>query len=108
MYVDLDIYVKGSRAISRPLPSLPDDPLFKHGLWQKVVADFFDWNGNYWLLVSDYFSKYPFLLKGKLFLAVTVISLPEEEFLLEGTLAEVFTDNSPPFNSTEFSRLVSL
>ena len=47
------------------LSTSPAEPLvnldFCQGPWQKIRADFMDWDSNSHLLVIDYFSKYPFL-----------------------------------------------
>ena len=77
--------------------SLPNNP------WEQIGADFFDHEGQKYLLISDYFSKFPFVFKMGKTDAKAVIRCLEEIISLEGVPDRLRTDNGPPFNSDEFS-----
>ena len=52
--------IKQSQIAKEPLQSydIPDGP------WRKLGMDYFNFNGNSYALICDYFSKFPFLYKG--------------------------------------------
>ena len=65
------------------------------GPWRKIGMDYFNFNGTSYILISDYFSKYPYMFKAKTSfwsLRDHLINL----FAIEGYLDEVVTDNGPP------------
>ena len=68
--------------------------------------DYFNFNGTSYVLISDYFSKFPYMFKAK----TSFWSLQDHLinlFAIEGYLDEVVTDNGPPFRSQEFNRFLS-
>ena len=67
--------------------------------WVKLGMDFFqDDSGNKFLIIADYFSKFPFVYPVALIHHKTLRYL----FSTEGMLAVLMTDNRPPFNGEEF------
>ena len=68
--------------------------------------DYFNFNGNLYVLICDYFSKFPFLYRAKtsfLCLRGHLIEL----FSVEGYPDEIVSDNGPPFSSKEFAKFLS-
>ena len=68
--------------------------------------DFFDLKGKCYILICDYFSKFPFMFSCKTSwgsLKDRLIDL----FSNKGFLKEIISDNSSPFNSQEFSDYLS-
>ena len=51
------VCIKRSRPAREPLQ--PHE--ISDGPWQKLVMDFFDFQGKYYILICDYFSKFPFM-----------------------------------------------
>ena len=51
------VYIKRSRPAREPLQphEIPDGP------WQKIGMDFFDLQGKCYILICDYFSKFPYM-----------------------------------------------
>ena len=84
----------------------PTDPLINHealkGPWQKMGAGFMDWDDIRYLLIIDYFSKYPFLFQILCTTANTVISHVKELFSFKGMPLEDFTDSEQPFSSKQW------
>ena len=82
------------------------EPLLPHevplGPWKKVGMDFFDHDGQKYLLVIDYFSKFPFCYPVPSTHFRTIQQRLDELFSVEGYPAEIFSDNGPPFGSEAF------
>ena len=96
------VCIKRSRAAREPLQphEIPDRP------WQKLGMDFFDLKGKCYILICDYFSKFPFMFSCKTSwgsLKDCLIDL----FSNEGFLKEIISDNGSPFNSQEFADYLS-
>ena len=89
---------------------MPKEPLQPHdipaGPWLKLGMDYFNFNGTSYVLISDYFLKFPYMFKAKTnfwCLRDHLINL----FAIEGYPDEIVTDNGPPFSSQEFNRFLS-
>ena len=89
---------------------VPKEPLLPHdipeGPWRKLGIDYFTFDGNSYVLICDYFSKFPFLYRAKtLFWSLRdrLIDL----FSIEGYPDEIVSDNGPPFQSKEFAKFLS-
>ena len=65
--------------------------------------DYFYMNGRLYILICDYFSKFPFLFQVKTTSFANLKDHLEELFSVEGILDEIMSDNGPPFNGKEFS-----
>ena len=96
------VCIKRSRPAREPLQphEIPDGP------WQKPGMDFFDLKGKCYILICDYFSKFPFMFSCKTSwgsLKDCLIDL----FSNEGFPKEIISDNSFPFNSQEFADYLS-
>ena len=71
--------------------------------WVKLGMDFFqDDSGNKFLMVADYFSKFPFIFPVASTHYHKMLRYLRDLFSTEGIPAIVMTDNGPPFNSEEF------
>ena len=89
---------------------VPKEPLQPHdiieGPWRKLGIDYFNFNGNSYVLICDYFSKFPFLYRAK----TSFWSLRDhliDLFLIEGYPDKIVSDNGPPFQSKEFAKFLS-
>ena len=86
------------------------EPLISHEVplrpWQKLGADIFDYGGKAYLIVVDYFSKYPEVcaLQGKS--ASAVIKHFKSVFSRHG-LPEVLVADNMPFNSCEMRQFAA-
>ena len=65
--------------------------------------DYFYMNGRLYILICDYFSKFPFLFQVKTMSFANLKDHLEELFSIEGIPDEIMSDNGPPFNGKEFS-----
>ena len=94
--------IKRSQIAKEPLQ--PHD--IPEGLWRKLGMDYFNFNGNSYVLICDYFSKFPFLYKAQ----TSFWSLREhliDLFSIEGYPDEIVSDNGPLFSSKEFTKFLS-
>ena len=75
------------------------------GPWIKIGMDFFqDDSGQKFLIVADYFSKFPFVFPVASTHHQKTLRYLRDLFSTEGVPAVVMTDNGPPFNGEEFRR----
>ena len=89
---------------------VPKEPLQPHdipeGPWRKLGIDYFTFDGNSYVLICDYFLKFPFLYRAK----TSFWSLRDrliDLFSIEGYPDEIVSDNGPPFQSKEFAKFLS-
>ena len=68
--------------------------------------DYFNFDGNSYVLICDYFSKFPFLYRAK----TSFWSLRDhliDLFSIEGYPDKIVSDNGPSFQSKEFAKFLS-
>ena len=106
---DIEDYTKRCQKCIKRF-QIAKEPLQPHdipeGPWRKLGMDYFNFNGNSYVLICDYFSKFPFLYKAK----TSFWSLKDhliDLFSIEGYPDEIVSDNGPPFSSKEFGRFLS-
>ena len=81
-------------------PLLPSPPSDRP--WQKVATDLFEWNGATYLLVVDYFSRYPEMCKLTSTTSTAAITHLKSIFARHGIPETVMSDNGPQYCSAEF------
>ena len=88
-----------SQPLKEPLQAhkVPQEP------WERIAMDCFYMNGRLYILICDYFSKFPFLFQVKTTSFANLKDHLEELFSVEGIPNEIMSDNGPPFNGKEFS-----
>ena len=94
--------IKRSQVAKEPLQ--PHD--IPEGPWKKLGIDYFAFDGNSYVLIYDYFSKFPFLYRAK----TSFWSLRDhliDLFSIEGYPDEIVSDNGPLFQSKEFAKFLS-
>ncbi|XP_055890819.1 uncharacterized protein K02A2.6-like [Biomphalaria glabrata] len=80
--------------------AVPDRP------WKKVATDLFEWRNNDYLLVVDYFSKYPEIKRLENKTAECVIRAMKGIFARHGIPEEIVSDNMP-FNNYQYREFAS-
>ena len=83
--------------IPTPLPEFP---------WQQVGTDLFELKGQHYLLVVDYFSRFPEVIKLASTTCIHVIVMFKAIFSCHGIPEIVRSDNGPQFSSSEFEQFV--
>ena len=89
--------------------NLPVETLHPHevppGPWVKLGMDFFqDHHGRKYLIIADYFSKFPYVFSVASTHHFKTINHLRELFTAEGIPTIVMSDNGPQFNGEEFKR----
>jgi len=92
------IQAKVNRAEPTIPSKLPERP------WQKVVTNLFDWKGQEFLLVVDYFSRYREIGVLRKSTSQEVISHLKAIFARHGIPETVISDNGLQYSSAEFSK----
>ena len=77
--------------------SLPEYP------WQKLGTDLFTLDGTTYIVVTDYFSRYPEVIKLTSTTSSAVISVLKSLFSRHGIPQDVMSDNGPQYPSQEFT-----
>eukprot|EP00118_Oscarella_pearsei_P019101 m.200096 g.200096 ORF g.200096 m.200096 type:complete len:138 (+) comp39585_c0_seq6:550-963(+) len=79
--------------------TLPDRP------WQQVGSDLYEVAGNHYLLMVDYYSRFPEVRKLPSQGSAAVIEKCKEIFSCHGIPELFVSDNGPQYASEEFQRL---
>ena len=80
------------------IPStLPDYP------WQKVGTDLFVLGKDTYIVIVDYFSRYPEIMKLTSTTSLSIISALKGIFARHGIPETVVSDNGPQYSSQEFA-----
>ena len=79
------------------------EPLQAHDVlqepWKRIAMDYFYMNGRLYILICDYFSKFPFLFQVKTTSFANLKDHLVELFSVEGTPDEIMSDNDKEFSS---------
>ena len=81
--------------ISTPLPDYP---------WQKVASDLFHLKGSDYLIIVDYFSRFPEIIKLHSTNSAAVIEALKTVFARHGIPQILVTDNGPQHTADEFAK----
>ena len=108
--VDIADYTRRCQeCIHRSQP--PKEPLQAHDVpqepWERIAMDYFYMNGRLYILIYDYFSKFPFLFQVKTTSFANLKDHLIELFSVEGIPDKIMSDNGPPFNGKEFSSFLT-
>jgi transposase InsO family protein len=99
---DIERYINKCAVCNKYANSNVKEPLISHEIpsrpWAKVATDFFQWCGKDYILVVDYFSKYPEAMQVESKTAETAITYLKSVFARHGIPETVIADNMP-FNS---------
>ena len=94
---------KSARRRREPLVGtlLPNYP------WQCVGTDLFELAGKSYILVINYFSRYPEVLELRSTTSAAVVSALQSIFARHGIPETLRSDNGPQYSSAEFARFAS-
>ena len=71
--------------------------------WQKVGSDLFLWKNETYIIVVDYYSQFPEILRLSFTTSQGVIRALKNIFSRHGIPETLFSDNGPQYDSKEFS-----
>lgn len=85
----------------------PKETLHPHNVpsypWQKLGCDLFDYQGAQYLIVADYYSKYPIIRKLSSTTSAAIINHLKSIFAEHGIPESLVSDNGPQYSSKEFA-----
>ena len=87
--------------------SQASEPLSPHDIpqrpWQTLGTDLFHFEGSEYLIVADYYSKFPIVRKiNGHTMSANIITLLKQIFSEQGIPTKVVSDNGPQYSSAEF------
>lgn len=88
---------KKETLINRYLPTRP---------WEIIAADFFNCNGNDYLLVVDCYSKFPEVVLCKTTISTVVITHMKDICARHGKPNVLYSDNGPQFTNSQFQKFL--
>ena len=101
---ELELFIQKCPECVKSIPNsrepLIPTPLPEHP-WEKVAADLFQLNGLTYLLVVDYFSRYPEVIRLTSTTSKAVISSLKAMFSRHGVPLVLMSDNGPQFDSSD-------
>lgn len=95
--------IEGSTNRKMPLKptELPERP------WQRIAMDLFYQKGQWWLIVTDYFSRYPEIARLENTTAQVVVNHCKSIFARHGIPEVVVSDNGPQFSRVSTSEFAT-
>lgn len=110
MSTDIEEVVSKCQACLRYRPRQQREPLKPHPIpslpWEKVGMDVMTYNNHDYLVIVDYYSKYPELCKLDSKTASSLVVHCKSVFARHGIPREIISDNMP-FNSATFKAFLS-
>uniref|UniRef100_A0A803KB09 Gypsy retrotransposon integrase-like protein 1 n=1 Tax=Xenopus tropicalis TaxID=8364 RepID=A0A803KB09_XENTR len=110
MSKDIEQMVENCTVCQEERPANHKETLLSHDIpdlpWLKLAADIFDFRGHAFLLIVDYFSKYPEILKLPDKTSHSIIAKLKSVFARHGIPKEMVSDNMP-FSSREIHSFAS-
>lgn len=86
----------------------PKEPIMPHEVperpWQVVATDLFSWDGQDFVTVADYYSRYFEVNPFRNTLAGTVIQQIKVAFSHHGIPEKLVSDNGPQYSCDEFAK----
>ena len=108
MNADIETLVNGCEVCNKFAPTIRKEPMIPHEVpsrpWEKVGVDYFTVHSKDFLLIVDYYSKYPEAISMPSKTAAATIKAMQVTFSRHGIPNTVIADNMP-FNSSEFQKL---
>ena len=103
---DIENMIKNCSICQENLPAQPNENLQPHDIpsraWEFVGTDLFNCNNHEYLIIADYYSKFPIIQKMNGLTSNMVISTMKQVFSKYGIPIRVVSDNGPQYSSEAF------
>ena len=104
---DLKMKIAACKFCQEQRPRQRSEPLIPtempSGPWRKLAADLMEWKGKQYLVVVDYYSRYPVISTLSALSSASVINKLKAMFATHGLPCEVVTDGGSQFTSAAFA-----
>ena len=105
---DIKQVVRNCSACQATRPSQQREDLFQHevpaGPWKRIAIDYFDWNQQKYILLADYYSRFPVMRSTNTMSANHLISVLKTIFSEYGIPEEIMSDQGSQFTSEEYQK----
>ena len=106
---DIEQMVKTCSTCQEHQPEQNKQPLLAHDIpaspWTKVASDLFEINGDHYLSLTDFYSKFPYLKKLHTTTSMSVAQVSSECFSILGPPLEIVSDNGPQYTGKPFQEM---
>ena len=107
---NIEQFVQSCETCQNALPSQPHEPLMQHDIperaWQTVGTDLFHWNNSDYLLIVDYYSKFPYVKKLTTTTSIAVATMTKHVFSECGIPQRIVSDNGPQYSGAAYQEFV--
>ena len=108
---DIEEMTKTCNICQKYQPNQRAEPTLHHSIppapWWKVGSDIFHINNKNFLIIADYFSKYPIVAEIGGLSSSNIIKAFKSTCALFGAPKEIVSDNGPQFSGSEFKKFVN-
>ncbi|UYV63431.1 K02A2.6-like [Cordylochernes scorpioides] len=108
---EIEEMVYKCRICQESQPSQRKEPLIPHEIadypWQKVAIDFFYLDQSVFIIIVDYYSSFPEVIKVASTSAKEILPVLKSTFARHGIPEIIITDNGPPFTSQDFTNFTN-
>lgn len=105
---DIEEMVRQCPPCQRHQAEQTKEPLMPHDVprkaWDTLGSDLFWWNSSHYLLIVDYYSKFPIIRKLKDIKSSTIITHLKSVFEEHGIPEKLVSDNGTQYTSQEFEK----
>ena len=106
---DINKLIKSCDTCQEMQPSQQKEPLQPHDIpphsWTKLATNLFTLDGEDYLVITDYYSKYPILSKLRNTKSETVVQAISTTFSLFGPPNTIVSDNGPQYTGQPFKNM---
>lgn len=108
---DIEQMTKQCEVCQKYQPEQSQEPTLHHSIpptpWWKLGTDMFHINNKNYLIIVDYFSKYPIVSELGTLSSKRVVDTLKTTFALFGVPKELISDNGPQFSGSEFRQFIA-
>ena len=76
------------------------------GLWKRLGIDYFEWNQQRYLLIADYYSRFPILRSVSTMSAAHLVTVLKTIFSEYGLPEELVSDQGTQFTSEQYTSIL--
>jgi transposase InsO family protein len=103
---DIRQAIRNCYACQSTRPSQPKEEIFQHeipsGPWKLIGIDYFEWNRQKYLLLTDYYSRFPIMRSVNTMSAAYLVCVLKTIFSEYGLPEEIMSDHGSQFTSETY------
>ena len=104
---DIENTIKNCATCQKYMPMQAPEPSLHHNIppmpWRKLASDLYQIGTSNYLIIVDYFSKFPLVVEMNSTTSQSIIKVLRFFFSIFGGPKEFISDNGPQFSSREFA-----